>query len=379
MNSTSASIQSLDGLRGLLALTVFVCHVYMGFIQPPNGEFTTANERWILVGRLAVVAFFVLSGFVITMSLAHNRARGFRIGEYALARVARIAPPLLAVIALTSVMAAILGMTGANAVSIDTAERMAYVTDAGEQLLAIVTLTLAGDLRGHGFNGPLWSLTYEIRFYVLAGLASMALWSPSPIKRALSLLAMLGWLCAIDIGAFFEGDAEQGTMLVSFALGAAAYRLRGIRDSAIVAVLIGGLAAAVVAGLAGRSSMPISLGPSHLWAMHYMMFAVIFACVTVVIARTGRFAALSSLAGSSYTLYILHFPVLQFFYFIAFNVDLRLAREPWNWAMAGASAATAFAICRIVAFYVERPETHRAWIAARLRRRSASSANATAR
>ncbi|KAK0339081.1 hypothetical protein LTR94_036019, partial [Friedmanniomyces endolithicus] len=72
----------LDLVRFLAALAVVAMHVrQFGLVEAPGADHLT------LFGREAVMAFFVLSGFVIAYTTAQRRPSA---REYALARAARI-------------------------------------------------------------------------------------------------------------------------------------------------------------------------------------------------------------------------------------------------------------------------------------------------
>ena len=91
----SARMHALDGLRGLGALGVVFVHVWMyagGDIEAPAGALEFAVREL----RLALMMFFVLSGFLlyepwVKAALAASRA-GPSWRRYALRRVARVLP-----------------------------------------------------------------------------------------------------------------------------------------------------------------------------------------------------------------------------------------------------------------------------------------------
>src|SRR5271154_491037 len=66
-------LASLDGLRGVAAIAVFLHHL---------GAITGLKQLYFGWGCLSVDFFFVLSGFVIAKSYEHRLANGLGWGEY---------------------------------------------------------------------------------------------------------------------------------------------------------------------------------------------------------------------------------------------------------------------------------------------------------
>jgi peptidoglycan/LPS O-acetylase OafA/YrhL len=90
-------VQQLDSLRGFAAATVVCHHWFLAF--------QTDAPRWFLVplfaGHEAVVLFFVLSGYVLSLPVWMNKQ--LRYPEYLLRRVSRIYLPYLAALVLAAV------------------------------------------------------------------------------------------------------------------------------------------------------------------------------------------------------------------------------------------------------------------------------------
>jgi len=79
-------IESLEGLRGLMAFWVWVSHVTTMATLPFEKR---AGAGWILAnGEFAVGVFVILSGFVISLSL--QSMRPLNIGEFLIRRGFRL-------------------------------------------------------------------------------------------------------------------------------------------------------------------------------------------------------------------------------------------------------------------------------------------------
>jgi peptidoglycan/LPS O-acetylase OafA/YrhL len=163
----SHSILALDLVRGIASLEVVLGHVRGGnwveFGALPADQKTILTSVFFFCTRLgheAVLIFFVLSGFMVGGSLIERvKTERFRFSDYALDRTTRILVPLVPACIFTvaisffgfgqatNLFQTLGNMIGLNGVAVET----------------IVN------------NAPLWSLAYEIWFYVLAGSIALIL------------------------------------------------------------------------------------------------------------------------------------------------------------------------------------------------------------
>lgn len=144
-------IPSLDGVRAVAVLTVFIGH---GF---------TIGGPW--PGDVGVTIFFFLSGFLITTLLRREYARAGRIalGKFYLRRALRILPPAYITIALTT-LAGIVAQ-----------DKSMNVWGVGAELLNLTNYYMiwAYDTTGDAHTGlppsssMLWSLAVEEHFYLI--------------------------------------------------------------------------------------------------------------------------------------------------------------------------------------------------------------------
>lgn len=92
----SSYFKQLDALRGIAALTIVVNHLA---IIPPLDWVWATPLRFLLTGHDAVVLFFIISGFVLTLQLTSRRGPTF--SQYLIKRVCRIYLPYVAVLLVT--------------------------------------------------------------------------------------------------------------------------------------------------------------------------------------------------------------------------------------------------------------------------------------
>lgn len=345
MSNQKHEFRGLDGLRGLMALIVLGAHGFTVLVRPYTGVVADGAYQdfptlaWVLAARLAVLGFFVLSGFVIMHSLMLNARRhgSVNLSQFALARCRRILPPLLAVIVLA--VALVVGMEALGKTSLPSdlrSERSEFLTRWPDQLLSLITLCLRGDLTGY-LNGPLWSLVYEIQCYVVIGLLAAAFAAKSIALRAFAIVAAAAYIYALS---------QQITPLhllcyACFALGVLARWLSRplsglllVLGCALVAVSIG------VLFVGGHQNLQGWIGQ--------FAFALGFALIVVHSAHSGVFRTLAVSGDFSYSLYIVHFPVLLVFFFL-----LHPLSDPW--LIYAIALPACLAVAFVMSILFERP------------------------
>lgn len=148
----SNRLHSLDALRGLAALGVVLFHYLPYYNQLYTHQFSlpAGLDGALQFGRYGVHLFFILSGFVIFMTLERTRSAGW----FALARAFRLLPALWAGIILTSVSVHVLGPP----------DRAVSLSDA-----LLNTVLLHEYLGLPHVDGAYWSLVVEVTFYAWIG------------------------------------------------------------------------------------------------------------------------------------------------------------------------------------------------------------------
>ena len=98
-------IAGLDGVRGLAALYVVVNHIFLRAF--PGYPIDTAPfwAAWFIYGRFAVVVFIVLSGLSLTLAPARHGWRLDGLSRFARRRAWRILPPYWAALAFSLLVA----------------------------------------------------------------------------------------------------------------------------------------------------------------------------------------------------------------------------------------------------------------------------------
>lgn len=194
MSVREERVLSLDGLRGLGALMVFLLHIDNMVL--PFGE--RGGLPSLFPGSASVVVFFILSGIVLSLApLRHLKDGGYDWLSYFPRRVIRLCVPLFVAIGLGIVAGFVawrIGSTSRSALAIAFDGGLPQVVH--DILMQCDVLFNISDDERNLFgaplmrvNSPVWSMSWELWFSLTLPLA---IWCVSRIRRmGLALTAML--------------------------------------------------------------------------------------------------------------------------------------------------------------------------------------------
>ncbi len=237
-------IRSLTGLRGIAACYVMAYHFRTGW-HPPHAIAGLVNH-----GYLAVDLFFVLSGFVLTLTYGSRVATWAEYGGFLVKRLGRVYPLYLA-----ATVGALLLWHDAGSIGALTANA-----------LLVQSWGLADP-----YLAPTWSISTELAAYAAFPALAMVMLRRTGTAVLCAILAAgaLWWLSARSNAFLGEGGADdRGGPLdiyvsttafpllrcfAGFALGMVAYRLSGLRR---VRTAPGWAAAALGLALCGLLALP---------------------------------------------------------------------------------------------------------------------------
>jgi peptidoglycan/LPS O-acetylase OafA/YrhL len=208
VTSSGRYLPQVDGIRLIAITSVFFFHVhrYLNEDLAPGGRVLNSSLHPTDVlgalmrqGRLGVMVFFTLSGFILALPFASNRlgeGRAVKLSKYFLRRITRIEPPYLISLALVALFAGEIGL---------------WATNRG-----VLPRFLAGAWYGHAMvfgdsnrlNPPYWTLEIEVQFYVVAPLLATVFLLRSRVSRRF-LLAAAG-VSATLIQAAYGYRLERG-------------------------------------------------------------------------------------------------------------------------------------------------------------------------
>ena len=366
-NSSRNRDSTLDLLRGLSALLVMLGHL-RGFIFVDFGELvgagllTKAFYFATGLGHQAVMVFFVLSGYFVGGSIISGLMKGrFSWSVYSQARLTRLWVVLFPALLLTLAFDTLGHAWNPNAY----AGELGSVFMSGprpDQPISHSATTFLGNLAFvqtvfvpvYGTNGPLWSLANEFWYYVMFPLVAVALvqifrgerrWLPF---FQLLLFSMVVYLLPL-------GLVEYGLIWV---MGVMVWGLVWKMDTKKQRMfsIFRGWPLRIVGGLIFLGTLAMSKS-SHWLGSDYAVAAA-FALWLISLSgssprpRLWKHAA-TGLSEISFTLYVVHFPLM----FFAASVFLRGQQFPADTAgflWFGSLAVTVLVISSVLWYLFER-------------------------
>ena len=169
-----ARIIGLDGVRGLLCLSIAITHVTGYYSKHTAGVWKTN------VFGFSLVYFFVLSGFLLFLPHVRNvvaersSVHMPNVRDYAVHRLARIMPAYLAIFLIVNFVLRLSYVRNAAMTPDDARTGIGAITAPGELLanLALVQTYFPAYIQTG--IGPSWSLTLEYAFYISLPLLGLA-------------------------------------------------------------------------------------------------------------------------------------------------------------------------------------------------------------
>ncbi len=301
---------TLETLRAISAVIVVIAHSFQIFISGYHPyEFYYAG----LLAQASVMMFFVLSGLLIGLSINNNISRNggfFDVLGYAKSRLIRIYPPLIISLIVTIILSFtviyLFGVTSGYSSPHKYLQGHNFSFEAKEYL-ATITFTNMFTYRQVASNGALWSLPFEAWLYFVAGMIMLRSWFS--VSIAIVLLILLS-------------NANQNFVVfasvwgLSFALSPLVFS--GSRMKAILAIVLSALSALIYFKLWHQSATS-QKNDLYLYATLGFSFISI---ICLIIQLDVKIKVIYFIARSSYTLYLLHYPMIYFFSFLIWNLNI---------------------------------------------------------
>lgn len=364
-------LDTLDGLRGLAALAVVFFHFFVRWADPhfdptlyPHGDWLAQLWPMQVAGRFGVLLFFLVSGFVIMMTL--ERSKG--VLDFTVRRAARLWPTMLVCATISTVLINASGVAyvyeNVSRWQVTPVEYISSVLFIPPDLTANLFNIAQAD-RPRWVEGVYWTLWCEVRFYALIALVYLAsprrhfLWAWAGIQCASTVLQF-----ALVGGYGMPGPlvlALQPDLLCWFTLGLVAWRWRseGLTPPALLAAVAAGLAllpGAVMALEGGPSLASGAVGMLLLYALVLAPFALFLANSRLLAPLS--WPPLTAIGLASYPLYLLHERTGMIYLHWLNSAGL----HPWGSVFVAIAATIVIAL--LIHRYIEMPAKN--WVVGRL-------------
>jgi peptidoglycan/LPS O-acetylase OafA/YrhL len=301
--------EDVQGLRAIAVLAVILFHIDHNFLPG---------------GYIGVDVFFVISGYVISRSIRRSMEEGsFSIWQFFYARLRRLYPAALVTIAVCLLIGAFifppspmmqLAKSAVFSIVPVSLANFYFMMDAGYWSADSITKPLL----------HMWSLAVEDQFYLVWPLVAVLLFRAT-WRGALIGIASIVFFGAIvseigvrwaPTGAFFMTPFR----IFEFAIGAALvltegrYRLRSNAHEAVIALSYVVLLAYFILYDGSRPFPGFAALPPLLAAAALIQFGASPIFGRLIVSRAASF-----LGGISYSLYLVHWPVIVFYVYWVFR------------------------------------------------------------
>lgn len=316
-------LRTLDGLRGLAALSVLLFHYTVAF--PRFFQDALPALFSFEIGAYGVHLFFVISGFVILMSLERSQGRGF-----IRSRFLRLYPVFWASLLLTSVVLAQSSWTDFSPSVFDAFANFGMLHDY---------------LKAEPFDGVYWSLSYELGLYFFLYMIfrtkneRWVSWLPAYMAASTVMFSFLAPFIPhpLHLALVFN---KYGYL---FGCGLALFLIRqnGVKPQWLLVLVAAPLIAMIEDGVGGG-----------------LVVALIVALSSGAVLVPTRFSLLQTpvllfLGTISYALYLTH-------QMIGYDLLVRLETAGWPWLAAFlVTSGVMVCIASALTFGVERPVARR--------------------
>ena len=374
LSGSRTFIPELESLRGIAVLLVFAFHVDRYVVFYPDSPTPSLFTAFARSGHTGVDLFFLLSGFLLALPLIAAGLGGTPVSvrQYARRRALRILPLYYAAVLIGTVMRS---------------------TQPSDLLHGLPYLAFLNGVAGmcsplNPYSDAWWSLSTEVQFYLVLPLLPVLLRTPSRRAAGVTLVALYALAFAAMVMGWFWMPTVEGQMALVFSLfgrgplflwGIAAallYHARGVvirerlarsrwmRRGGADALLV-----ALVLGLAVFLQWVVSIGPArqmsapdqwwHVanggWWTAFLLLVLLFPLSAKPLVCN---AVLARLGVLSYSIYLVHAPLMQYGLKAARHLLRTWHLVGWNWesvTVIAVLAAACYGVSSLTYRFIERP------------------------
>ena len=306
-------LKKLEGWRGLMSVLVFICHIFQIYwyaIIGTENLFCFING---IVANISVVCFFLLSGILITYSGVNlTKNNNFNWLKYLINRIARIYPSLICVMTISYLLILVFPYINNSSYDIIKLTTDNYIvrekyfcslTDIIEALKMLPNNVIQ-------VNGPLWSLVIEWWLYI----SGLFLFFIAATNFRLTLKnAMFFCFGLLPLYLLYKDYSFSYSYycLIWFLGSLFTFYLKNkyrLLNYMFLVLFLGFLAVAFSLKI---SSIKEFQNNALIFGLFQIVVSLLF---LKIMFRVNLHSVFNKIAGFSYTLYILHFPVVLFTY-----------------------------------------------------------------
>lgn len=198
-NQLQKRINILDSFRGIAALIVFFHHIYTRFYSHFPNKYKWTSYLFNFLSSLnvsAVLFFFIISGFSIALSInGRIPSSNKEVNFYIFRRLKRIIPLYILALLLTAVCGLV-----TNEIWVDNSFNIQ--TLVGNILFLQNSPSYLGNwFSPYGNNGPLWSISFEMWYYIFLPIIFFFLFKVTgkkiQSKNLIDLGLLLSWFATL--------------------------------------------------------------------------------------------------------------------------------------------------------------------------------------
>jgi peptidoglycan/LPS O-acetylase OafA/YrhL len=353
----------LDGLRAVAATYVLLHHTFLTvYPQAPAGGAMGSATNWLEYGDYGVTLFIVVSGYSLMLSPLGNglRLRG-GVSTFFRRRFLRIVPAYWAALLISTILTL-------TVISVWTGTHWDVSLPVTWDSVVVHALLLQDFFGAAGINHVFWSVAIEWHIYFLFPLL-LLLWRKRAMGWTTAVIVAVSTTVALIVAALlppWSGDPAfflWFNYLGCFTLGAAAARIS--RNDGVVTIR-GTLRRPNWLLLTVLGILATALAHHFLYAqaLDTTLFGIT-ATLLLVALSTGQISwlrwmlqrrALIWVGIASYSLYLLHAPIIQLVWqYLLFPLGLDIGEGATFLVLAPISLALSLAAARASYVLVERP------------------------
>jgi peptidoglycan/LPS O-acetylase OafA/YrhL len=355
---------SIDGLRGYLAVFVFIHHACIWYFYLRTGDWAPPpSNPYTVFGEAAVGFFFMITGFLFFNKIIQARTKGMDWFGFFVSRLMRLGPLYFAVLCCLFAIVAVVSQGELR----DTPWHLAK----GISRWLIFTMLGSPNLNNFGHTssivaGVTWSLTYEWFFYLMLPAIAACAGMSVPIKPlSIGVIAtVLLYFWGPEVWHLFAFLCGMGSAVVHKTKFVATHGPRWYSSVLILSSL----------------ALTCALSPTAYTALPLLIMFVSF---LMMVSGNTLFGLLSNstaifLGDLAYGIYLLHGLVLFVLFNFAFTPSFSRQFSPLeHWLLVAMASPLLIVLTYACSIFIEKPGVRStskltAWIRNRLQANSST-------